>query len=128
MGLRGNDLVDAQAAPQRIEYVDLAVGPGAHQTQVAARGAHDLLGRAAAQDAGGQLAKPLGDSRVVGTAAVVDHSRLGAASLGHPLVLGQLQVRHRTAVGTTLLGFAQIHVPNARHTDAANTRVPRQSM
>ncbi len=121
-------LVDAQALPQRLQHIHLAVGPRTDQTQIAVASAHDFLGRAAPKDAGCKLAQALDDRWIVRAAAVVDYARLGAAPLGGSHVLGQLQVRHRAAVGASLLGLAQIHVPKHRRPCQAKARAARQSM
>lgn len=126
--LGADHLVDAQTLPQRLQHVELAVGPGADQAHVALAGTLDLLGRAAAQDAGGKLAQALSHRRVIGTPAVVEHPRLRAAPLGRPDVLGQLQVRHGAAIATPLLGFAQVHVSKHRPLESAKARAIDQSM
>ena len=120
--LGADHLVNAQTLPQRLQHVDLTVGPGTDQAHVALAGALDLLGRAAAQDAGGELAQALGHRRVIGASAVVEHASLRAAPLGRPDVLGQLQIRHGAAVGTSLLGLAQVHVPKRRRLCAGKSR------
>ena len=66
--------------------------------------------------------------RVIAAAAVVDDARLRTSLLGVPGVLGQLQVRHRAAVGATLLGLTQIHVPKRRHSRPRKTRPPSRSV
>ena len=67
----------------------------------------------AAQNALGQPTQPLGNRGIVGAPAIAQNAGLGAALLGVPDVLGQLQVGDHAAVGPLLLGFAQIHMPNA---------------
>jgi hypothetical protein len=95
LGLSAAHLVDAQALPQRLQHVDLAVGPRAHQTPIAVGCADDLLGRATAQDAGGELAQALDKGRIV---------------------------------GASLLGLAQVHVPQRRQFCRRKARAQRQSV
>ncbi|MBK7237581.1 MAG: hypothetical protein IPI02_18885 [Sterolibacteriaceae bacterium] len=106
-----DDLANAQPLPQRLQRIDVAIGPSADQAPVAVFG-HDSLGRAAAQDALGEPAQPLDDCLVIGTPTVVQNAGLGAALISVPDILGQLQVADHATVGALLLGFAQIHVTN----------------
>ena len=91
--LRTDDLVDAQTLPQRQQHVDLAVGPRSHESHDAVPGAHDFLGRAAAQDAGGQLAQALDNCRIIGGGSCRPRaSRSGGA---------RAPTRFRPTAGTT---------------------------
>jgi len=126
-GLSVEDLSDTQALPQRLQHIEVAIGPSAHQAPVGAIG-HDLLGRAAAQDTLCQPAQPLDDRFILGASTVAKDARLGAALLGIPGVLGKLKVGDDTAVGAFLLGLTQVHVPNARNCTPWLSRHSGQSM
>lgn len=89
--------------------MNVAVGPRADQSPVAAIG-DDLLGGSAAQDTLGQSTQAFDDGRIVGTATIPDDGGLRTALLGVPHVLGQLQVGDDTAVGPLLFALAQICV------------------
>ena len=56
----GDDLVDAETAPDLLEDMDIAVGPRIEQAPVRLR-RHDVLGAAAPQDAVGEAFQPFGD-------------------------------------------------------------------
>lgn len=104
-----DDLGDPEPCPQRLERVDIPVGPGVDHLPVWVLG-HDLLGRGTAQDAPGESAQALGDLRVFGTTAAVEDAGLGAALVRVPDALGKLQVGDHRAVGTLLAGLTPIHV------------------
>jgi hypothetical protein len=82
-----DDLGDPEPCPERLERVDIPIGPSVDYLPARVLG-HDLLRRGAAQDASGEPAQALGDLRVFATPTVVEDAGLGAAFIRVPGALG----------------------------------------
>ena len=122
-----NDLVDAEMPPDRLQHIDIAIGPRIEEPPVRLR-SDDVLGAAAPQDAVGEAFEPFGDGRIVGASAVVDDPGLGTFLFGVPDVLGDLEVGEGGAVGAFLSGQSQVHVPDYTPVGPRKSIVLCQSM
>lgn len=103
----GDHLVDPELAPDRIDGVDRAVGPGVADPH-AGLGRDRFLTREHAEDALREALES-GAIELVGAAEVVDHLGNGAALLRVPDVLGELVVLDHRAVRVLAPRGAQIH-------------------
>jgi hypothetical protein len=99
--------VELELAPQRLDHVHHAKGPGVAHPHVRL-GGQRLLAREDAQDAPGQSLQGRA-VQGVGAAEVVDDLRDGATLVAVPGVLGELVVLDHRAVGVAAASGAQVH-------------------
>ena len=105
----GDRLGNPESTPQRLQHVDLAVGPGIDEPPARILG-DDVLGRTTAQDTVCKSAKAFGDGGIIGPPEAVHDLYPRALLVRIPDVLGELEVLEGGTVGTFLSRGAQVHV------------------
>ena len=101
-GELGDEIGQSHPAPEPIEDVHVAIGPGIGNAHGRVPG-HQVLGRAAFEDAVGEPAQALGGGGIVAASAVVDDAHARALLDGVPDALGDLEVAEDGAVGALLV-------------------------